>query len=447
MTAAPPYKTLDIAPILDDGRWTGYQKTVLFLVALVAMLDGVDAQVLSLSLPSIIGDWGVMRADFAPYLAVGFVAMALGTMAGGLAGDRIGRKRALIGSALIFGSMTLFGAFAHNLPMLGLTRILASVGLGAAMPNVTAILAEYTPLKRRSLSLSIGMSALPIGGIVVGLLAGQILPNGGWRALFAVAGVLPLLVAALLSFTLPESLRFLAAQGGDTRRAQSILRRMGIPVEAGTVLVDTGEQAAVRKASLKDVLSRNYWRDSLLLSIAFFAVILSTYVVFTWSPSLFADAGFDLTTASTSMSVFSLGGLLGGVGGAWLFSRFGSRGPLTLMAFGAAVVTGALVFAPMGTGGHTIALLFGGLFLAGVFIPGTQAALFALAAQVYPTRFRATGVGLVASLGRLGAVMSAFVGPGLLAVGSTAFFGFLAGAMTVVAVALLMINRHVRRLP
>ena len=83
---------VDIAPLLDHGQWTPFQKRILLAVALVMMFDGVDAQVLSLSLSTIAGEWSVGRAAFAPVLGFSFIAMALGTALGGLLGDRIGRK-------------------------------------------------------------------------------------------------------------------------------------------------------------------------------------------------------------------------------------------------------------------------------------------------------------------------------------------------------------------
>ena len=57
--------SVDVASLIDEGSWSPLQKLVLFLICLVAVVDGVDAQVLSLSLPSIVKDWDVPRAAFA----------------------------------------------------------------------------------------------------------------------------------------------------------------------------------------------------------------------------------------------------------------------------------------------------------------------------------------------------------------------------------------------
>ncbi|MFM0289291.1 MFS transporter [Paraburkholderia megapolitana] len=435
----------DIAPILDHGRWTGYQKLVLLLVSLVAMLDGLDSRVLALSLPSIVREWGVARSAFVPIFAGSFIAMALGALVGGVAGDRIGRRWTLIGSVTAFGATTLVGAYAHDLWSLSVWRILASAGLGAAMPNITTLLAEYTPIKRRSVALSVCISALIVGKVGAGLLGARLLPHAGWRALFVASGLLPLALAAVLWVILPESLRFLAARKPDSATARRLLRRLGHTLVPGARLVDNGPLVtAVPRASIRSLVSGEYGRDTLWLSLSFFAIFLSTYTVSTWLPSLLTDAGYSLAMASASTSVFGLGGLICGIGGAWTFSRLGSRVPLMTLAIGAAVTTLALStvsFAPEG-GTRWASTL--GIFLVGA-IPGVQVAIFVLAAEMFPTTVRATGVGVATAFGRLGAVFSAFVGPPLLAVGAHAYFGFLTATMTVAALSLALIRRHVAR--
>lgn len=441
----PSIPVLDVAPILDHGPWTSFQKRILFLVALVMVFDGVDAQVLSLSLSSISSQWGINRSAFAPLLGCSFVAMALGTALGGMLGDQVGRKWTLVGSCVTFSVMTLVGALADDMVFLGICRVIASLGMGAAMPNVTALLAEYTPLRRRSLALAIGMSALPFGGIVVGLLGAQILPALGWRSLFLIAGSAPLIVALLLVIGVPESLRFMVARNRNPAACLAIVRRLGHPVSAVYGLTDSGETLVVKKASVRTLLASEYASDTRVLAVAFFTVILSSYLMFTWSPSLFVEAGYSVSMSSASMAVFSLGGLLGGVGGGWLFSRFGSRKTMLCMAAGALACCAVLMVTPLEPGTNTLPIISASLLLLGLCVPGTQAILFVLAAQMFPTSLRASGVGLPAAFGRLGAVLSAFIGPWILASTGIRFFGFMAAMMLILLVALALVRRHIAR--
>lgn len=167
--------------------------------------------------------------------------------------------------------------------------------------------------------------------------------------------------------------------------------------------------------------------------------------MFTWSPSLFVEAGYSVSLSSASMAVFSLGGLIGGVGGGWLFTRFGSRKTMLCMAAGALTCCAVLMVTPLQPAANTLPIIIASLLLLGLCVPGTQAILFVLAAQMFPTSMRASGVGLPAAFGRLGAVLSAFIGPWILASTGTRFFGFIAAMILILFVALALVRRHIAR--
>src|SRR5476651_2286606 len=97
----------DIAALLDETRWTGYQKVLVFLVALTIVFDGVDNQLLGIAVPTIMREWSVARSAFAAVLASGMVGMMVGGALAGVVGDRLGRKVALLGSMAVFGVLTL----------------------------------------------------------------------------------------------------------------------------------------------------------------------------------------------------------------------------------------------------------------------------------------------------------------------------------------------------
>ena len=441
-TAASP-QTIDIGVVLDEASWSGLQKRVLVLVSLVIVLDGLDTQTLTLAIPSIIREWGIGRGPFGWVLAVGFIAMAIGTAYGGMLGDRLGRRGALLASTAIFGAGTLAGAATHDVWWLGTTRVLASIGLGAAMPNATAMVAEYTPQARRSLALAIAMGSQPIGTFIGGMLAAYILPRGSWKTLFVVCGVIPLAGGVLLLFMLPESIRFLLARRGDARRIASLLTRLGHPAAAGATFIDSGEDRPAR-ASLRELFTPAHRRDTLALSGALFCVIFTNLFVLSWTPSLLASLGYAAGVTSMASASVSIGGLLGAIGGGVLFARIGSRRALSFMTGGAVATALVLVLTPIGPVGAGAAAVLLLLLVAGMFIPGTQVQLFSLAGQAYPTSIRATGIGLVAAVGRIGAVGSGLVGPLLIPAGSPGFFGAVACAMVASGLLLLGTRTVVR---
>ena len=86
------------------------------------------------------------------------------------------------------------------------------------------------------------------------------------------------------------------------------------------------------------------------------------------------------------------------------------------------------------------------LTLTGGLINAVQVAMYALAAHVYPSAVRATGVGAAASVGRIGAILSGYAGAWAIDYrGSTSYFAMIAAAMCVTFISLALVRRHVPR--
>ena len=203
-------RTVDIGQILDDGAWSGRQKFFVLLTALTIVFDGVDNQLLGISVPAIMRDWALPRSAFAPVLATGMIGMMVGGAIAGLIGDRLGRRVALIGSVVVFGVLTAAIALVDSVWALGALRFLAGLGLGGAMPNAAALVSEYVPRRHRPFAITLTIVCVPLGGTLAALVAGYVMPVLGWRALFGAGGLISVGVAILLIGLLPESPRFLA---------------------------------------------------------------------------------------------------------------------------------------------------------------------------------------------------------------------------------------------
>jgi MFS transporter, AAHS family, 4-hydroxybenzoate transporter len=406
----------------DNAPWGLYARCVVGMVAVALMLDGLDAQVLGLAIPSLIQDWQVTRADLTPVTAGSLIGMALGATFGGWFGDRFGRRTGLILSLALFGLATAIASQVQGLVAFGALRTLAGLGLGAALPNGTALITEFTPERHRSLGASIAMLSQPVGSMVAGLVAAAILASAGWRGLFLIGGLAPLLVALLFLKWLPESPRFLARQQADT------------VVEPGT-----GE-----RASLGVLLTPAWRRDSVLLWVSGFMSLLALYTMLSWGPAMLAAAGFPLAFAGTVVAVFSVGGICGSLTVGLLARRIGSRGAQALIGgvgIGAAAVL-CLLFSAGQPGQGTVLALMAGI---GFCAAGSQTTLYVLSSHLYPTWLRATGIGATLGLGRFGAVASAWAGAYALDLGGpVAFFLLFALAIAVATLGCAAISRPVR---
>ncbi len=435
---------IDIGHLLDDGHWGNRQKLFVFLTALTIVFDGVDNQLLGIAVPAMMRDWAVPRGAFRAVLASGMIGMMIGGALAGLIGDRMGRRFALIGSVLIFGVLTAAVALVESLWALGALRFLAGLGLGGAMPNAAALASEYVPRRYRPFAITLTIVCVPLGGTLAALVAGYVMPIFGWRSLFAIGGMLPLVVAAVLMRFLPESPRYLARHPERWPELERILRQVGHTVPAGSTFVDLGEKATP-PASVGALFTPDFRRDTVALWGAMFACMLAVYTAFNWVPAMLAGAGLGLSVASNGIGAFNLGGVAGAVCGGLVIARIGSRP--TMLSIAAAAVAGAvgLALMPITVTSNPLPIVIM-LGITGAAINGIQTTLYALAAHVYPTTVRATGVGTAVAFGRVGGVMSTYAGEWALAAGgSTAFFALMAGAMTVVFICLALVSRHVPR--
>lgn len=435
---------IDVRPLLDEGRWGGYQKFVVFLIALTIIFDGADIQLLSISIPTLMAEWSVERSAFAPILAIGLAGMAIGGTLAGLVGDRIGRRKALIGCVLSFAALTAAMAFVTGMTSLGILRFFAGVGLGGALPNAAALSSEFVPRKHRPFAVTLTIVCIPLGATLAGLLGIRVLPELGWRGLFLVGGLIPFAMGLLLIWLLPESPRFLARQPERWPRLSQLLGRMGHQVPANATYLDTEERTAERHG-VRELFASEFRRDTLALWIAFFACLHTFYLAINWIPSMLAGAGFDPSFGSAGIMAFNLGGVVGAIAGALAMSRFGSKA--IMLTMGAGTVVGALILRSLEIDPDLdSSLLFGLLLLTGGLLNALQVTLYALAAHVYPTVVRATGVGSAASVGRIGGLLSTFVGAWALDfAGPSAFFTVFAGAVAIAMVSLAMVRRHIRR--
>src|SRR3954466_11444168 len=214
---------VDVGRVLNDARLRPYQRWVVFLSALTIIFDGIDNQLLGIVIPTLMREWSVPRSAFAPLVSLGYLGMMIGGAISGLAGDRFGRRTALLGSVAMFGAMTLAAVTATGPAELGWLRLLAGIGLGGAMPNAAALAAEFVPLRQRPIAVTVTIVCVPLGATIAGLLGIRLLPVVGWRMLFVAGGLVPLVAVIVLWRVLPESPRFLAR---DCARWPELIRLM-----------------------------------------------------------------------------------------------------------------------------------------------------------------------------------------------------------------------------
>src|SRR5881227_1623985 len=218
---------VDVAEFIDQQPVGGFQIRLLLTCAAVLFLDGFDTQAIGYVAPALAKEWGLSKGALGPVFSAGLFGLMIGALLFGPLADRIGRKKIIILSTLAFGIGALVTAFVNDLNTLLAIRFLTGLGLGGAMPNAVAMTSEFNPRRRRATMVMIMFCGFSVGAALGGLLAAALIPQFGWRSVFIVGGVAPLLLVPVLVFQLPESVRFLALTGRANDRVAELLGLIG----------------------------------------------------------------------------------------------------------------------------------------------------------------------------------------------------------------------------
>lgn len=439
-TAGNP--VIDIGHALDQGPFTALQKGVIFLCAMAIVLDGFDGQLIGFAIPAMIKEWGVPREAFSIAVASGLFGMAIGSMLAGYIADRIGRRLLLVCSVFLFGSTTMLIGLANDVQAIALIRFFAGLGIGAALPSASTMTAEFTPQRLRTLAVTTTIICYPLGGMLAGLFASQMLPAFGWRSLFWVGGALPMAYAVVLYFSLAESPHYLARVQRRWDELRVLLARMAVDVPAHLGFHDgQHEEPEQQRASFRALFAPDRLRDTVGIWICFFMTLLSIYSAFSWLPTMLTAEGLSPKLAGMGLTAYNLGGVIGAITCALVIGRFGSRLPMMVFALLAALSAFALKGIDITQ--HTETFLLG-LGVHGLFINAVNCTSYALAAHVYPTFMRATGIASALTFGRFGAILSSFVGASVItAGGADAYLSLLGGSMLISLIGLALVVHHV----
>lgn len=400
----PPRRIINIQEFIDEQPFSGFQWAVFAICFLIVLLDGFDTAAIGFVAPSLIREWGVARPALAPVLSAALFGLAAGAFAAGPLADRGGRKRVLLFAVALFGLACGASAFAADLNELLVLRFVTGVGLGAAMPNAVTLMSEYCPAHRRALLTNLMFCGFPLGAALGGFLAAWMIPIWGWRSVFLLGGIAPLLLVVAMLVFLPESVRYMVARAQPVERIARVLRRISATADDATGFVMTERTASVdAKSGVGVILSRPYAVGTVMLWLAYFMGLVIFYALINWLPVLFKDIGLDARTAALVSALFPLGGV-GAVFFGWLMDRFDAT-RVVAIGFG---LTAIAIFG-IGQVGNAVGPLMAVVFVGGALMNMSQTSLPALAAAFYPTQGRATGVAWMMAVGRFGGIAGSFL--------------------------------------
>jgi AAHS family 4-hydroxybenzoate transporter-like MFS transporter len=404
---------IDVRKLINDRPLGRFQKWVVFLGFVIIVLDGFDAVIMGFIAPQLKMEWGISNKELGAILSAGLIGQAIGAMLAGPLADRYGRKVVLVSSVMFFGVWTLATMASTDVTSMALLRVLTGLGLGAAIPNTSTLIAEYSPERSRSFLVTLTLCGFTCGAASGGFISAWAIPAFGWASVLLLGGALPVLLAMILVFKMPESVSFLVSKNASIERIRAIISRLAPEIETKGATYSLGRPTLEDRTSIRIVLSRQYRLGTYTLWAGYFLVLFLIYLLSSWLPTLIKEGGgYTVSDAAIATAMFQIGGQGGALSVGWLMDRW-NKSRVLMLTF----LFGGLAVFSIGQITEHYVLLCSVAFCVGFCMIGGSVGMNALAASFYPTEARSTGASWMVGFGRLGAILSAFAGAQVLALG------------------------------
>lgn len=378
-----------------------YWRIALFAGAAFAS-TAVTLSAISFALPGLSREWSLGPRDVGVLTAVAGLGQLMGSVVAGALADRFGRRwlYAVTVAACCLG--TGLGALAPNLAWLCLLLFVGGLGYGGVTPVAGSLVAEFTPADRRGAFMGWAQVLWAAGWAVEAFASGWLAESLSWRAALGIAA-LPVVLGALGPLVIPESPRFLLAQG-RRREAEALVERLGR--RHGVWLALPQQQLArpriVLLGALWELWGPRYRRRTAVVWGARFIMVGTFNGPIVWLPELLATASgvSAYVTVLTALAMFPASFV-----SIALIERLGRR-PL----LAGSLMVAALATAGLGASQGGLALTACAVLMVGAIVCAWPAGL-ALASELYPTRIRASAAGWSsAGGGSAGVVAPALLG-------------------------------------
>lgn len=407
-----PAERLDRLPV---GPW---HRRLTAVVGIGAFFDLYEVFLGGVLAAALTEPWHLGSTQKSWLIASGFLGMFVGANVLSVLADRIGRRRMFLVNLGMYSLFSLGCAFAQDATSLSVLRFLAGLGLGAELVLVDTYLAEFLPRAVRgryiAWAYTFGFVGVPVAALLGARLVAkhELLGVAGWRWLLVV-GALGAAFIQLLRTRLPESPRWLAAQGRHAEADATVheIERQAHAAAGGAAPAAVPaarrpeEEAAAEpvRIPLKRMFQPPYARRTLMWWTFQILQTVGYYGFGSLAPIVLQAKGHTVTESLTYAALSYLGYPVGSALSVPLIDRIERRSLIILSALGIAAF--GLVF------GFATAswLIVAAGFLLTVSSNVFSNAFHVYQTEIFPTGLRSSAIGIAYSLSRLTSVVLPFV--------------------------------------
>lgn len=427
---------IQVEQVMEKAKFNKFHKNLLLWGMFLMAFEGYDLVVFGTVVPRLMIDWDLSSVTAGTLSSYGLLGMMIGAIIFGILADRIGRKKVIIISSVLFSIFTGLCGFAPDPTWFAIARVLAGIGLGGMMPNVIALITDYAPGKKRAILVAILMCGYSLGGILAPVLGMTMMSSLGWESVFWVA-FLPIFVIPFIMKKLPESPSYLL-RAGKKKEFANILRK----IQPGESFNEKQSfqmfENKVEKQGPIALFKNKLALSTILFWIIFFCCLLMIFGLNTWLPNMMIAAGYGLTSSLVFLIALQSGSIIGSLIFGTLADKFGFKRVLIPLA-----ISGAIALTLLGLGGNQVWIFFL-VMIAGAASIGSQNMAQAYVSSYYPAVIRSTALGMASGFGRIGGMLGPIMGGVLLSMTLPNVMNFVAFAIpgAIVAIALSFIPKR-----
>jgi MFS transporter, AAHS family, benzoate transport protein len=354
-------------------RFSASSAAAIAVCTLVTVMEGYNLIVYGAVVPSLLADqaMGITPATAGVVGSMVYIGMLVGAFSSGVLGDRIGRQRVLIVSIALFLAGAVAAGVSVNAETLSAARILAGLGVGGAVTTALALARGHAPRGRSSLTVTITMAGIPVGGTLASFVGMAVLPAHGWRPMFLIGAAVTAVILAVVVLVDMET-------------------------ATPTALTAAGPRTT---STIGELFTRKRIAVTIVIAAAAIPNMFTWFGLNVWLTAVMSELDYPLTSALLFSLTLTAGAIVGSFLTAWWADRWT---PERVGALTATVTVVGLAVVMSGVGSQ--AILLAAVALMGMGGHSTMNLINAAAAERFPEFMRGTALGWSNGISYVGAL-------------------------------------------
>ena len=326
---------------------------------------------------------------------------------------------------------TFLSVFATNVTEFSVARFLAGALGGALLPSAASLVADISSVKRRSAMVGVVYAGLGVGPLVAAGVVAGVLEHVGWKGIYVIGALAPMIITVPILLLVPESPLHLARSAASASEIRHALQYLNIQVPLSARFAASSSSAKAR-ISLVDIFGGNRLAFTLVLWLTCVSGLITVSMLSLGATFFHEFEGIAIARYAAYSAAAGLMTIVAGVSTGFVMDRFGRYRVIAFYSLMSSISIIGLSTMSFGSAGFVAAMVCTGFFTWGSF-----QGLNILTPIVYPARLRSAAVGWKGGVSRFASSAAPLISGALLSHAAGLKVAMLVSAVPMLLVMLL----------